>query len=125
MFVKVANSPSLLLLTFLVLIGTSALLYGAVEHAGYLDAIYWSLVTATTLGYGDFSPHTTAGKVLTSALICLTVFVFIPTITANLASKRIVSRDAFTDDEQEEIKGALRRLEARLGTSEERERELR
>jgi voltage-gated potassium channel len=80
--------------------------------------VYWSLVTATTLGYGDFSPHTTAGRVLTSALICLTVFVFIPTITANLASKLIVNRDAFTHEEQEEIKEALRRLEARFGTAE-------
>jgi voltage-gated potassium channel len=108
---KVANSPRLLLLTFVVVIGASAVLYGV------LDAVYWSLVTATTLGYGDFSPHST-GKVLTSALICLTVFVFIPTITANLASKLIINRDAFTHEEQEEIKEALRRLEVHLGTGE-------
>jgi voltage-gated potassium channel len=50
-------------------------------------------------------------------LICLTVFIFIPTITANLAAKLIVNRDAFTHEEQEEIKGALRRLEAHFGTA--------
>jgi voltage-gated potassium channel len=42
------------------------------------------------------------------------VFVFIPTITANLASKLIVNRDAFTHEEQEEIKAALIRIEAGL-----------
>jgi voltage-gated potassium channel len=79
--------------------------------------IYWALVTATTLGYGDFSPHTAAGKFLTSALICFTVFLLIPTITANLASKLIVDRDAFTHDEQKEIKDALRRIEATVNGS--------
>jgi voltage-gated potassium channel len=52
--------------------------------------------------------------VLTSVLICLTVFIFIPTITANLAAKLIVNRDAFTHEEQEEIKDALRAICSRL-----------
>jgi voltage-gated potassium channel len=38
----------------------------------------------------------------------------IPTITANLASQLIVDRDAFTHEEQEEIKVALRRIESTL-----------
>ena len=51
---------------------------------------------------------------LTIGLICSTVFIFIPTITANLASKLIVNRDAFTHEEQEEIKSALIRVESLL-----------
>jgi voltage-gated potassium channel len=95
----------------------SSIAYAVVEGATVIHAVYWSLVTATTLGYGDFAPHSTAGKVLTSVLICLTVFIFIPTITANLAAKLIVNRDVFTHEEQEEIKGALRRLERHFGTA--------
>ncbi len=74
------------------------------EHTSLLNAIYWSIVTATTLGYGDFSPHSVFGKVLTSLLITFTVFVMIPTITANVAAWLIVNRDAFTHEEQEQIK---------------------
>jgi voltage-gated potassium channel len=114
LFVKVANSPRLLVLAFALVIGTSSTVYATTEHTGILDAVYWSLVTATTLGYGDFSPHTGSGKVLTSVLICLMVFVFIPTITANLASKLIVNRDAFTHEEQEEIKDKLTAILGRL-----------
>lgn len=113
MFVKVANSPRLLLVTFLITILGSAVIYDLSEGANLLDSLYWSLVTATTLGYGDFSPASGEGKVLTSALICFTVFVMIPTITANIAAKLIVNRDAFTHEEQEEIKRALRELLAR------------
>jgi voltage-gated potassium channel len=116
LFVIVANSPRLLLLSFAGVVVASSIAYAIVEDATFINAVYWSLVTATTLGYGDFAPHSTAGKVLTAVLICLTVFIFIPTITANLAAKLIVNRDAFTHDEQEEIKGALRRLEAHFGT---------
>lgn len=114
MFVRVANSPRLLLVTFVITILTAALLYGAAENANLLDSLYWAIVTATTLGYGDFSPTTSVGKLLTSLLITFTVFVLIPTITANIASKLIVNRDAFTHEEQEEIKSALNALLERV-----------
>ncbi len=113
-FTKVANSPRRLFITFVVLMLVASMGYSVVESTGFLDAIYWAVITATTLGYGDFSPHTGAGKVLTICLICSTVFIFIPTITANLASKLIVNRDAFTHEEQEEIKEALLRVEVLL-----------
>jgi voltage-gated potassium channel len=113
-FVRVANSPKLLLMVFVVVMMAATVLYGVFEDAGFLDSLYWSIVTATTLGYGDFSPHTISGKVLTSVLIASTVFLFIPTITANLASKLIVDCDAFTHEEQEEIKDTLAAILARL-----------
>ncbi|MEN9644109.1 MAG: hypothetical protein RL238_778 [Actinomycetota bacterium] len=113
-FVKVANSPKLLLAVFVFVMLVASVLYGEFEDANFLDSLYWSIVTATTLGYGDFSPETTAGKVLTSVLIASTVFLFIPTITANLASKLIVDRDAFTHEEQEKVKETLAAILARL-----------
>jgi voltage-gated potassium channel len=118
-FVKVANSPRALVLVFLVTILGSSIVYSVAESSSFSDSVYWSLVTATTLGYGDFSPHSEVGKVLTSFLICFTVFMLIPTITANLASRLIVNRDAFTHEEQEEIKENLRRVLARLGVEDE------
>ena len=111
MFTKVANSPGRLLVCFVLTLGAASVVYAVTESANLLDSLYWSIVTATTLGYGDFSPHTTGGKVLTSALICLMVFLFIPTITANLASKLIVNRDVFTHYEQEQIKDGIADLQ--------------
>jgi voltage-gated potassium channel len=48
------------------------------------------------------------------------VFLFIPTITANLASKLIVNRDAFTHEEQEEIKLTLQAILARLAAPDDK-----
>lgn len=109
-FNRMANSVRLLSTAWFVLLFGSAAVYAITEHVHYVDSVYWAIVTATTLGYGDLSPHTAAGRTLTAFLISATVFLLIPLITANLASKLIVNRDAFTDDEQEEVKGALREL---------------
>ena len=39
--------------------------YGVNESLeGYLDAIYWALVTVSTVGYGDISPVTDTGKIV-------------------------------------------------------------
>jgi voltage-gated potassium channel len=104
---RIANSPMLLLGVFVGTMLTSSVLYAISEGTSFPDSVYWSLVTATTLGYGDFAPHSVFGKVLTSLLITFTVFIMIPTITANVAAWLIVNRDAFTHEEQEQIKDSL------------------
>jgi len=42
-----------------------ATFYHIVENWRYLDAIYFSAYTMTTVGYGDFTPKTDAGKIFT------------------------------------------------------------
>lgn len=46
----------------LLLVGT--LVFNRVEGWSYLDSFYFSAISLTTVGYGDFSPHTDAGKLL-------------------------------------------------------------
>ena len=68
--------------SFLLLIVVSSLTY-AVEHEAQPEAfpsivgtMYWSLVTLTTLGYGDVVPHTTVGRFLASVTSVIGVALF-------------------------------------------------
>jgi len=47
----------------LLLVGT--LVFSRIEGWSYLDSFYYSAVTAATVGFGDFTPKTPAGKLLT------------------------------------------------------------
>jgi voltage-gated potassium channel len=47
--------------------------YHHVEHLRWLDSIYFSVVTLATVGYGDITPHTDAGKVFTIFFILVGV----------------------------------------------------
>jgi voltage-gated potassium channel Kch len=67
------------------------------------DGIWWAIVTATTVGYGDISPVTTEGRIIAVVLMLLGIGV-IGAFTATVASFFV------SQDEGSEI----RALEARL-----------
>jgi voltage-gated potassium channel len=72
------------------------------EKSGFINiptGIYWSIVTLTTVGYGDLSPQTPIGKVLASLVMIMGYgIIAVPTgiVTAELAQigKKPVSTQA-------------------------------
>ena len=105
-----ANSPRTLMLSYLLLIVTCSVLYHFFEKVAYGDALWWAVVTASTVGYGDISPETGPGRLMAAMLISIMVLIVVPLITAHFASKLIVDHDAFQHDEQEELKNNLREV---------------
>jgi len=67
-------------------------------HNGFTSipqSIYWAIVTITTVGYGDISPHSPLGKMLASMAMILGYSVIaVPTgiITAELANELRIER---------------------------------
>lgn len=55
------------------------------------DAIWWSFVTTTTVGYGDISPSTTMGRIIASILM-ITGIGFIGMLTSTISSYFIDKR---------------------------------
>lgn len=49
----------------IVMLVSGTFFYWRVEGWSLLDSLYFSVITLTTVGYGDFSPTTTAGKIFT------------------------------------------------------------
>ena len=47
------------------LLATGTVFYSLVEGWDPLDALYFSVISLATVGYGDLTPHTALGKVFT------------------------------------------------------------
>jgi voltage-gated potassium channel Kch len=60
-----------LLVVIVGLVGGGAIFYRQVEGLSWLDSLYFTVVTLTTVGYGDISPQTAAGKVFTMAYLLI------------------------------------------------------
>jgi voltage-gated potassium channel Kch len=60
-----------LLFTTIIIIITGTLVYHFVEGWSYIDSLYFSVVTLTTIGYGDFAPQTDEGKLFTILYIVI------------------------------------------------------
>jgi voltage-gated potassium channel len=86
----------------IVVLIASALMHVIESQAGNADfatlpgAMYWAVITMTTVGYGDIVPTTNLGKLITTALVLVGYsLIIIPTgiLTAEIAStsKRVVT----------------------------------
>lgn len=69
----------LLLPVLIVVIGTIGIMI--IEHLSFLDALYFTIVTIATVGYGDVSPVTTGGKIFSIFLIILGIGAFVTLLT--------------------------------------------
>ena len=90
-FLKDREYRQLLWVSGLILI-IGTLSYHYIEGWSWVDAAYFSVITLTTIGYGDFSPQTTFGKIFTIFYILIGVGVvlgFINTIYLHYKNRKI------------------------------------
>ena len=48
-------------------------LFAATQHYPLTTGLYWAITTATTVGYGDVTPHNAAGRVVASVVMLTTI----------------------------------------------------
>ena len=48
-------------------------LFAATQHIAFTTGLYWAITTATTVGYGDVTPHNPAGRLVASAVMLTTI----------------------------------------------------
>ncbi|MCB2115316.1 MAG: two pore domain potassium channel family protein [Rhodobacteraceae bacterium] len=86
----------------LAILGGSTVFFHYVEHWSWLDSWFFTVVTVSTVGYGNLVPATALGKIATTALIFagIGVFaVFISQIGDRIVARRM-RRAEKTEDER-------------------------
>ncbi len=73
-----------LLAATLLTLSIGTVVYHEVEHFNWVDAYYFSVITLATVGYGDFTPHTTFGKIFTTFYIFIGVGIITAFITYSI-----------------------------------------
>jgi voltage-gated potassium channel Kch len=74
LFKKPEYRAGIIWLVLLLLVGM--IFYHQVESLTWLDALYFSVITLSTVGYGDISPTTTVSKVFTMVYILFGLSIF-------------------------------------------------
>ena len=85
-----------LLLSLAAAIFVLGLLVGKKEGWSRFDSFYWSFITATTVGYGDFRPARTISKVIAIliALLGLTMTGILIAVAVHAATLALTVHDA-------------------------------
>lgn len=86
-----------------VLILISSFIMTIAEKQSFSDALWWSIVTCTTVGYGDISPSTSIGRIIAVLLMIFgigTIGMLTGTITTYFTRNRNVSEINISDDKR-------------------------
>jgi len=94
-FLKNDDYRDLLITTFIIL-AAGTVVYHFLEGWDWIDSIYFSIITLTTVGYGDFSPQTAEGKIFTIFYIIVGIGIilsFINTVYNHYNDVKIDDKD--------------------------------
>ena len=104
----VLRSVGLLTVFVIVVAGAAEALVDSKDFPTIWDGIWWSVVTVTTVGYGDLYPRSTDGRIV-AMVVMLVGLGFLSVLTATIASQFIQ-----TDTHSDDVKESLARIEAEL-----------
>jgi len=107
----------ILVFTLIVFLGIGTISYHSLEDLTWTDSFYYSVVTLSTVGYGDIHPHTKPGKIFTSFYILVGVGIILSTLS--IIGNRYLETER---REKEHLKSSLRKIREVLKARHERKK---
>jgi voltage-gated potassium channel len=99
----------------ILLIGT--IFYSQFEHWRMLDSLYFSVITLTTVGYGDLTPQTDAGKIFTIVYIFFgigIILAFVSVITKITSKHYTKLSEAYTKHTEAYLEAMIEKTIGRI-----------
>lgn len=121
---KIANHPKHIGWLFAINIAITSVVFSAIENRSIDVSVWWTSVTATTVGYGDVYPAGNYGRLVGLWLMYTSVFFFLPLVVGHIVMGMFEDRNEFTHEEQEALKLALTQATVELKTLMTSNREL-
>ena len=77
-----------------VVVGSGTVFYRFVEDWGWIDSVYFTVITLTTVGYGDLAPTSGPSKLFTVFLVLVGIGVIVAFVEriARLAAEDVAER---------------------------------
>jgi voltage-gated potassium channel len=88
------------------------------HHISAWDGVWWAITTVTTVGYGDFAPQTTGGRLIAMVVMVIGIG-FVAILTAAAAERFIRTREEAARD-RAAINARLDKIIARLDARDSR-----
>jgi hypothetical protein len=99
LFRHLINTPKLVWAAVLTIWVACSWTYALLESKGPIEGLWWGIVTGSTVGYGDFYPESTPGRLIGAILICA-MLLLIPIGIGDVIAGLVHDRNEFTHEEQ-------------------------
>lgn len=109
-----ANRPLLVGAVYVLSLMVGAALFSQFEGKTFGEGLWWSVVTALTVGYGDYSPVTLEMRIIACILQHFWIFFILPIVIATVLGAIMEDWSKFTHEEQEWTQGAIEKIAAAL-----------
>ena len=97
---KTARNFYLLSIASLIIVGVGSVVMRHLEDLDWIDSIYFSIIALTTVGFGDITPETDAGKIFTIFYLIMGIAIIAALI--NTVIKYFIARKIIMEHEYEQ-----------------------